>query len=993
MKVQRFFSYFKSTKATFIGFEKVLPFLTFFSGAAGLIYESLWMRSFGLIFGNTTHAVTVILATYMGGIALGSYFAGRIKISNPLKTYAFVEFLIAASAIISFVLLKILPEFWGNFLRNVSLPNAFEVPLRIIFAGLVILIPTLCMGATVPLLVQILSRHVSHHKVLSRLYYMNTLGGAAGVLITTYILFPLLGLSKAYIIAIALNFIIAGICTLMIFFNKLPSTNIQMAEDPGQLKIKSTKVPVIFMLVASIVGATSFCLEILWSRSFAFVIGSSIYSFNIMLFSFLLGLVAGTWLYEKYWGKIKNPFRILIWLLLLLGTGILISAAAIGWLPLFYYSLMDYLPLTFEVYQFAGFLLCFLVMIVLTSLFGFIFPFILRLVSQDSVGPNESRLITSKLYAWNTFGTLIGALLTGFLIIPVFGLQKGYIFAAALPFILSIIVLGIYKKWNIQTQVSFSTMVIIVAIILGTIWNPWEPLVVTSGIYKYGLQQNKDEKRNAFGLLKSLKSNRKILYYKEGIESVVAVTNSEGFGLFLSVNGKTDASIGDLNTQKMLAHVPLALNPNTSNALIIGWGSGCTSGTVSLYPLKSIETIEIEPAVYGSKKLFSEINNRVYNDPKFHIIFRDGRNVLLTTSKMYDVIISEPSNPWITGVSNLFTQEFYKSGIERLNRKGIFCQWFHMYDMPLEVMRSQMRTFCSVFPDAMLWVVPLSNLPEKKQSTIPGDVLLIGSRDSIKIDMDKIQKLYRIQAIQQDLASTGIEDPVSFISNAILDRDALLRFCGNAPLNTDNYPYVEFNAPRGLFYSLSDIREQISTIYNAIQDADTAVLPKIYNYQTLISSNIINQSELYTYYGKLYEKKNMFFRAERAYKKAFLINPKSSINSTSMAEFYMNSSQFEIALTWCENGIKLNRKDIHAWDVLGMVYFKMGNLEKAREVYTAMTTGFPEDVHGAFSLGILFYKEKKYTEAEKYLDKALLLRPDLQMAKQLLESIKKEKSN
>ena len=990
MNNQEFSDAFVSTKGSFVGIEKVLPILTFFSGAAGLIYESLWMRSFGLIFGNTTHAITVILATYMGGIALGSYLVGRIKVKNPLKLYAYIELLIAITAIIAFMLLKLLPEFWGNFLRAVPLHDAWEVPLRIIFSGLVILLPTLCMGATVPLLVQILSRQQSHHKVLSRLYYMNTLGGAVGVLLTTYFLFPMLGLSKAYSIALALNFIIAGVCALIIFFKKIPVPIIAIVSVDKTLKSKSAEVSAIFILMASIVGATSFCLEILWSRSFALVIGSSIYSFNLMLFSFLLGLAVGTWLYEKYWEKIKNPHILLVWLLLLLGLGILISSIGIGWLPLFYYSLMIFLPLSFGVYQLVGFMLCFLVMVLLTSLFGFIFPLLLRLVNQQTNEPTEARQIISKLYAWNTLGTLVGALLTGFLIIPLFGLQKGYDFAAALPLLLSIIILGAFKKWNTLSRVGLTIIVIAGVTIVGVIWSPWNPLVITSGAYKYGLQQNKEERISAFDLYKSLKDNRKIIYYKEGIEGVVAVTISKGYGAFLSVNGKTDASVGDLVTQKLLAHVPLVLNANAKNALIIGWGSGCTSGTASMYPLESIETIEIEPAVYETKKLFGEINNKVYNDPRFHIIFKDGRNVLHTTPKLYDVIISEPSNPWITGVSNLFTQEFYKSGLTRLNKNGVFCQWFHMYDMPLEVIKSQVQTFCSVFPDAMLWVVPVSNLLEKNQAILPSDVLLIGSVNPIKIDMNRIQQLFNIPAIKQDFVSCGIDNPTSFVSNAILDRNALLRFSKNAFLNTDDFPYIEFNAPRGLFHNQSDLQQQLSVIYNAMQDADTAIIPECFNNQkTDSSNNVIEYSELYTFFGNQYVKKNLPRRAERAYKKAYQLNPNSFTNASSMAELYANWSQDELALSWCKKALQINRKDIHIWEILATVYFKLGNFEKLKEVYTSMMNEFVDNAQGSFSLGLIFYKEENYPEAEMYLNKALAINPNLQKARQLLESIKK----
>lgn len=933
-----------SKKDSFMGMEKLLPILTFFSGVAALIYESLWMRSFGLIFGNTTHAITVILATYMGGIALGSYLVGRVKVRNPLKTYAFIELLIAASAIMAFFLLKQMPGIWGSILRNMPLPIYLEVPSRILLAGLIILIPTLGMGATVPMLVQILSRNVSHHKVLSRLYYMNTLGGAVGILAATFFLFPALGLSKTYSIAITLNILIAGISLLIVLLKKIPITYGQ--HDHTINTSKTVKVSTTFILVASIVGATSFCLEILWSRSFALVIGSSIYSFNLMLFSFLLGLVIGTLLYEMYWKKIKNPGKLLTGLLLMLGLGIILSAVVIGWLPLFYYSLMDFLPLSFGVYQVVGFLMCFFIMVFLTTIFGFIFPLLLRLVSKDTLDPAESRLITSKLYAWNTLGTLIGALLTGFVIIPIYGLQNGYVIAATMPLILGFIVLGIHKKWPLPTRVVSVSAIVVAVVVLSIVWKPWEPLVVTSGLYKYGLQQTKGTRSRGIALLKSFKENRKIVYYSEGIEGVVSVTNTEGMGFFLSVNGKIDASIEDQVTQKMLAHVPMVHNPNSRNALVIGWGSGCTSGTAGLYPLQSIETIEIEPAVYKTRTLFSGINNEIYNDPRFHIVFKDGRNVLLTTPKLYDIITSEPSNPWITGVSNLFTKEFYQSGLARLNEQGVFCQWFHIYDMPLEVLQSQVQTFCSVFPDAMLWIVPPEHLRMNESSFMNGDLLLIGSREPITIDMKRIKLLFDNPAIKNDLASCGIDNIESFVSNAILDRKGLLRLCDNAPLNTDDYPYIEFNAPRGLFHNESELRKQIYFIYDAIQKADSSILPRIINDQIVISSkNKEELSEMYKDFGNLFAQKSLLYRAERAYKEAVYLNQ----NAASLLEFYIKWKQYERAVSWYEKEQSKFKNDFHTLQLLALVYSKTGKPEKAKEVQNRMMIEFPKEAQRAFS--------------------------------------------
>ncbi len=970
------------------GFISVLPFLTFLSGTAALVYETLWMRSFGLIFGNTTHAITVILSTYMGGMALGSFFIGRLKIKNPLRIYAFVEAFIGFTALIAFVLLQILPGLWGNFLRTTPLSPMLETFLRIMFSGLVILLPTMLMGATVPLLVEVMSHQVSRHSALSRLYYMNTLGGATGVLLTTYILFPALGLSKTYNIAIFINLLIAGICVLGSLSKQIEKARIIPAEIKERVQ-SDNKNSWTFIIVAAIVGATSFSLEVLWSRSFALVIGSSIYSFNLMLFSFLLGMVIGTWIYEMTWHKIRDAKFILIVLLSAIGAGILASSIVIGWLPLLYYNLMDILPVTFLVHQLVGFFLCFITMVIMTTVFGFIFPLLLQLIKGTDQDSEEALKSSARLYAWNTFGTLLGALTTGFILIPVLGIQKSYICAAALPLILALMLLGRQKSWNNSIRAITLASLFAGLVILGIIWSPWQPLVMTSGIYKYGLQIQKGKRGSAHELLKYYKSHRKILFYKEGIEGVVAVTQFDNYDKSLSINGKTDASTDDMITQKFLAYVPMALHPNPNKALVIGWGSGCTAGTAGLFPLKKIDAVEIEPAVFETGAFFSEINNKVFIDPRFRILYKDGRNVLLTTPLHYDVIISEPSNPWITGVSNLFTREFYKIGLSRLEKNGVFCQWFHIYDMPIETMQSQIQTFCSVFPTANLWIVP----PDKHMSELgmkfTGDVLLIGSRIPISIDMNRMRMLYNMPNLVKDLDSLGIESPESFVSNALLDRAALLRFCKNAPLNTDDYPYVEFNAPRGLFQSNIISQNLIRTLYEELQIADTSLAPQVINEPALEASG--NKANLAAYYenmGELYFNKGILNKAERLLKLSMQINPSSAGCAESLAKIDLMHGNYDEAIRLCRLAVKINPSLFNSWDMMGSIFYNLNQLADAKTIYQQIQLLFPNKAKGSFGLGMISYKEGNYKDAITFLSISLQIDPNNKTARRVLDSIR-----
>ncbi len=373
----------------------------------------------------------------------------------------------------------------------------------------------------------------------------------------------------------------------------------------------------------------------------------------------------------------------------------------------------------------------------------------------------------------------------------------------------------------------------------------------------------------------------------------------------------------------------------------------------------------MKPAFYSPK-----LTAKYIRIPDFRIFFKDGRNVLLTSAIQYDVIISEPSNPWITGVSNLFTLEFYESGLSRLNKNGIFCQWFHIYDMPLKVMQSQVKTFCSVFPEASLWIVPPYYQNSTNSATQAGDVILLGSRTSIQLNMAKIRKLYTLPGPREDLIAYGIDDPLSFVSNAILDRDALLRFSGNAILNTDDYPFIEFNAPLGMFHTSEEMHKQLNLLYDTLESADTVLILPLVNEPTLVSP--IDEKKLAILYdslGNLYINKFMFNHAERLLNKAHQLNPNSIECARSMVMLNVSRARYDDAIFWCHKAIDIDPKLLPSWDFLGSVYYNLGNFDEAKKVYQQVMARFPKDAKGALKMGMIYYKEKNFQVASIFLHK------------------------
>ena len=627
------------------GFVKVLPWLAFVSGAAALTYESLWMRSFGLIFGVTTHAVSVTLCSFMGGLALGSFIVSRLALRRVLSAYAAVEAGIGLTALLTLPILRALPRWYGAMLAGRALPAGMETGLRLLAAASVVLVPTLLLGATFPLLVEALARAGrGFHVSLGRLYLVNTLGGAAGVALGAFVLLPAIGVTGTFLAAASLNLAVAAVAFAGSRGVAPAAPSAAAAAPPAAAAAPSSPaasraaaLPAAFLMAAVTTGACSFGLEILWTRALALVIGSSIYSFNLMLLAFLIGIVLGTALYDRLRPRIGRPDLWLAATLVGVGALILADLALVGWLPLVFFNLMRVIPAEFLAHQAAGFGLCLLAMLPVTVAFGFSFPLLVHLVTLGRRTPQQ---LSGLLYAWNTTGAIAGALATSFVLVPATGMQASYVWMAALPLLAGLALLAGARAWTVAVRASAFVVLGLGIFLLGWTWRPWDLRLMTAGIYKNALGWLPTAQPGFFWLQEGLRQTRDLLLYEEGREAVVSAVRTGG-DVEIVVNGKTDGgtSAFDSTTQKLLAHVPLMLHPAPRRALVIGWGSGGTAGSAALYPLTDLHAIEIEPAVFDAAPLFAAVNRGVERDPRFRITFEDARTVLLTSPATYDVIV------------------------------------------------------------------------------------------------------------------------------------------------------------------------------------------------------------------------------------------------------------------------------------------------------------------------------------------------------------------
>lgn len=980
--------------------RKALPFFAFASGSCALIYESLWMRSFGLIFGNTTHAVAAILAVFMGGLAFGSFLTSRLHFKQTIKAYAVVELGIGTFALLTIPLLYFLPSWYGVFARAHSLSPVAELLCRLIGATLILMPPTTLLGMTFPLLIEFLTRSGRNFYVnMGFLYRTNTLGGAFGVFLVTFILMPLMGKLATFILAASTNLAIG-----LLAWNwgkDLQDGSQRKSQAKGTQRISPAQseepasgsrenLPLIFLLTAFTTGLFSFGLEILWTRSLALVIGSSIYSFNIMLIALLVGIVMGARFYEGYWPKIRNPTRWLSVLVLLVGLLCLVDVTLIGFLPVLSFALIKTLPDSFLLNEGSGFLLCFLTMLLVTLPLGFLFPLLTHFMKLTRHSPQK---ISSHLYIWNTLGTIVGSFGTAFLLVPRFGMQTSFVLLAALPLVLGLWYLCGSLHWSMVLRTGALIMCALICLILVRWYQPWDLYMMTAGIYRYGIDW-RDGIKTAWELPEFLRNGRRILFYKEGNEGVVCV-NQSGDERTISVNGKTDGGNGqDVITQRLIAHVPLMLHPNPERALVIGWGTGSTAGSAGLYPsLKQIDCVEIEPLMFACRNFFTDINHEIAADPRFKIYIQDGRNYLLTTPTAYDVILSEPSNPWITGVSNLFTKDFYSISKSRLRPGGIFCQWFHYYNVSLQDMRVQIRTFAKSFPYASVWLVP----PRPVDMGTPvlfGDILFIGSDKPYHLDYERVRHWYGDKAIREDLVPLGgVEDELAFLSNYFMNREDMLRFGNGAPDNTDNFPYLEFSAPKRLYLAQAEAQQSIVDIYQHFDAGGSEQFPPIENYPLLTQENLSKRqhADLCVLIGSDYLRKAFMARARRLAEAAIKEDDRNGGAYALLGEALYDQGLVAEAENLFVRALDLNPKLQRAYRVLGAVYYRHKEFAKSKQVFSLLAQNFPDDPIGYYGQAVICTELHDWSEARELVDKTLSIDPGWEDAIRLRDYLKQIK--
>jgi spermidine synthase len=775
-----------------------LVFLLFFvSGFAGLIYESVWSHYLKLFLGHAAYAQTVVLVVFIGGLALGGWLCARVatRVRNPLRMYAWVEGAVGLIAL-AFHGIFVAATEWGyaTLLPAMCEASSAFCAAQWLLAAVLLAPQSILLGATFPLVSSAILRldaaRPGHH--IASLYFLNSLGAVLGVLASAFLLIPSVGLPGTLATAGALNLALA-LAALLLSKAVPPSLEIPTLRESREAP-ESRRLVRLLLLTACLTGLSSFIYEIVWIRMLSLVLGASTHAFELMLGSFILGLALGGFWIRSRIDRIGDPVRFLAVVQIVMGV------AALATVP-FYNASFDLMAwfLSAVARSGGGFILFNLtstaialaVMLPATICAGMTLPLITYRLLRSSEGERALGLV----YSVNTLGAILGVVLAVHLLIVTLGLHGALVVGAAVDVVLGLVLLSHARGGE---KLPRQTMAALAAGLAGFV-----VLAVVSDI---------DVRKSSSGVFRTgaarISPGVSVMFHRDGKTATIDVLDDPS-GRAIRTNGKPDASMtmkaglrptGDEVTMMLLAVLPLGHAPEAKAAAVIGFGSGMSTSMLLASPnLRHVDTVEIEPAVIEGARRFQPVVDAAYLDPRSHIVIDDAKSYFARGRQRYDIIVSEPSNPWVSGVASLFTEEFYRRLAVSLNDGGVMAQWLHTYEMDDATLASIFAAVRRTFPDFTVY------------SSIDSDIVLVARKGGAPGRFDA--RVLEWPAIKAQASRLKLADADAIGrrgAGGAASIDALFRSYG-AAANSDYYPIVDQQAARTRFIqarvtSLTDLQ-------------------------------------------------------------------------------------------------------------------------------------------------------------------------------------------
>ena len=781
--------------------------LLFLSGMCGLIFQVSWFREFRLVFGASTGASSAVLAVFMGGLGIGNAVLGKRadRVRNPLALYALLELSIALAAALSPLLVDLLHGLYVALGGQLALGVSAATAVRLAISALVLGGPTFLMGGTLPAAVRAVTDCEDHQRRGAALLYgANTLGAVAGALGSTFFALEFFGTRQTLWLACLVNLGTALSALALARYaagrGSLDVTR-QAARKAARMKVHALDSPVrpaplpaqVVYAVAAVAGFAFFLMELVWYRMLGPILGGTTFTFGLILAVALAGIGLGGVAYALFFRRAPISLHGLALTCVLeacciaipfaLGDHLAVLAAALRAANAHFLT---------EVGGWA--MIASIVVLPAAFVSGVQFPLLIGLLGQ---GDRDVGKQLGLACAWNTVGAICGSLAGGFGLLPLLTAPGAWRLAAALLAVLGVSVLAL--AWRLARRRVWAIATVGAGIAaLGMIACPGP-----SAFWRHGdLGAGRVARMKIVADPNALREwehavRRAVLWQADGVESSIAILGADD-GLAFYVNGMCDGNaVEDVGTQVMLGLVGAALHPRPQTALVVGLGTGETAGWLAEVPsIEHVDVVELEPAMREMARRCGTVNRDCLANPKVQLVFNDAREVLLTTAARYDLIVCEPSNPYRSGIANLFTREFYLAGRGRLNESGMFVQWVQAYEIDQRTMRTVLATFKSVFPQVEVW-----------QSKF-GDLVLVGSA---------ARPAYSVPALRNRLATepfasalpcawhtTGLEGLFSHYVGGPALVDHFIA-ADVAAINTDNHNEIEYGFARSLGHSDWDV--------------------------------------------------------------------------------------------------------------------------------------------------------------------------------------------
>jgi spermidine synthase len=766
---------------------RLVALLLFGSGFCALIYQTTWLREFRLIFGGSTAATAAVLGVFMAGLGFGGIILGRRSESKarPLAFYARLELLIAASAALSPLLVLAARYFYIALGGTETMGMPLGTIVRLILVALILGTPTFLMGGTLPAAARaVVAPDDITRRAVGILYGTNTLGAVAGAVAGTFYCFENFGNRMTLWLAAVLNVLVSVIAFYVSKSTPEPKLGSQLHRESDKAEIGAEAHPAFVFTAAGLVGFSFFLMELVWYRMLGPLLGGSTFSFGLILAVALFGIGLGGAAYALFGLKRLASLQFFAF-----------TCAAEAFFIAVPYALGDRIAMAamllrplgtigFYGHVVAWTTLCSIVVFPAALVSGLQFPLLIALLGEGRKCVGSQ---TGAAYAWNTTGALIGSLAGGFGFIPMLSAPGAWriviVFLCTLAVVATL--LASRKSWRwVRTTVPLFTvglaLLMLAAIGPTAFWRHSE--IGVGRLAQFEASPN--ELRNIVHGIR-----RQTMWETDGVESSVAISNRSGLAFI--VNGKTDGNAkGDAGTQVMCGLIGAALHPNPAKALVVGLGTGSTAGWLAAVPgVERVDVMELEPAILKVAESCAPANHNALKNPKLHISIGDAREQLLTTREKYDIIVSEPSNPYRAGVAGLFTREFYASIDRCLKPGGMFFQWVQAYDVDDRTIQILYRTLGLVFPNIESW------------QTKASDLLLLASHDPVRYDAQTLRARLAEEPFKSALLAAwqanGLED---FLGHYVGDGTvaAALQHLQSGPVNTDDRTVIEFAFARSV---------------------------------------------------------------------------------------------------------------------------------------------------------------------------------------------------